>query len=75
MKKAEMAEIKNLNITELIKKVGSLRGQLNDLVMDKNMSKLKDIKQVFKTRKDLAQILTILRQKQMLEQLESGGKK
>lgn len=72
MKKAELTEVKNLNKDELIKKVTTLKGQLNDLVMDKNMNKLKDVKSVFKTRKELAVVLTVLRQKQLLEQLESS---
>lgn len=72
MKKAELTEVKNLNKDELIKKVATLKGQLNDLVMDKNMNKLKDVKSVFKTRKELAVVLTVLRQKQLLEQLESS---
>lgn len=74
MKKNELAQIKGLNNKELKDKAKSLKEEIANLVLDKNRNKLKDIKAYFKKRKDLAQVLTVLRQKEMLEQLETKQK-
>lgn len=71
MKRQEFAQIKGLDIKELREKVRSLRKEIADLMMDKNMNKLKDKKIVSKKRKDLAQVLTILRQKELLQKMEA----
>ncbi|OGE64104.1 hypothetical protein A3J13_02460 [Candidatus Daviesbacteria bacterium RIFCSPLOWO2_02_FULL_36_8] len=70
MKKNDLITVKALDIKELIVKAKSIRMEIADLTLDKNMKKLKDLKAVSKKRKDLAQTLTFLKQKQMLEQLE-----
>lgn len=70
MKKTENIEIKNLQINELWQRIKKARKDLADLLMDKNMGQLKDVKAVWKKKKDLAQMLTILRQKQLLAELE-----
>ena len=70
MKKNDLISVKALDIKELIVKAKSIRVEIADLTLDKNMKKLKDLKAVSKKRKDLAQTLTFLKQKQMLEQLE-----
>lgn len=70
MKKTEFTQVKGLSTGDLVIKVGQLRKEIADLVIDKNMKKLKDTKAVFKKRKDLAQVLTVSRQKQLLEGLE-----
>lgn len=79
MKRQQLIQIKGLSLKELKEKAKALKSEIADLVMDKNMKKLKDLKTIFKKRKDLAQVLTVLRQKQMLEELEKtrpsfGGK-
>lgn len=73
MKKNDLTKIKNLDIKELKEKVIAIKKEIADLVLDKNMKKLKDVKSVSKKKKDLAQVLTIIRQKEMLGELE--GKK
>lgn len=75
MKKADLTEIKNLTLDEVSKRAIKLQEELADLVIDKNMNKLKDIKLLGKKRKNLAQILTIARQKELLEGLQSELKK
>ncbi|MBI2017499.1 50S ribosomal protein L29 [Candidatus Daviesbacteria bacterium] len=70
MKKKDLVQIKGLDIRELNTKAKALQKEIADLVMDKNMDKLKDLKTISKKRKDLAQILTVLRQKELLNQLE-----
>ena len=57
-----------------MEKVRTLKGEIAELILDKNMNKLKDIKSIGKKKRDIAQILTVVRQKQMLEELE-GVKK
>ena len=69
MKRNELKEIKGLEIKVINVRVKKAKDELADLIMDKNMKKLKDVKAVDKKRKDIAQILTILRQKQLLEKL------
>ena len=75
MKKNEFAQIKNLDVKELKDKAKSLKGEIGKLTMEKNMKKFKDLKMISKKRKDLAQILTVVRQKQLLEELEPKGTK
>lgn len=74
MKRQQLTQIKGLDLKELKEKAKALRAEIADAVMDKNMKKLKDLKTIFKKRKDLAQVLTVLRQKQMLEELENKQK-
>lgn len=71
MRKNDFHETKNLNIKALIEKVRISKVELSDLIMDKNIGKLKDLRSVSKKRRDIAQLQTVLRQKQLLEQLES----
>ncbi len=71
MKKQEFVQIKGLDLKELKVKIGSLNQEIADLTLDKNMKKLKDLKMVSKKKKELAQVLTVTRQKELLNQLES----
>lgn len=70
-KRTQFIEIKSLNTAELIKKLVAAKSELIDLSLDKNMGKQKDVKSVFKKRKEIAQLSTILRQKQLLGKLEN----
>ena len=79
MKRQQLIQIKGLSLKELKEKAKALKSEIADLVMDKNMKKLKDLKIIRKKRKDLTQVLTVARQKEMLQQLEAtrpsfGGK-
>ncbi len=71
MKKNEFVQIKQLDLKELRLKVKAIKTEIANLVLDKNRNKLKDLKTIFKKRKDLAQILTIMRQKTLLGELEA----
>lgn len=64
MKKVKVTETKSLDIR-------TLRKELADLTMDKNMKKLKDVKIISKKKKEVAQLLTAMRQKELLAQLEA----
>ena len=71
MKRNDLAEAKRLDQKSILEKVKILSKEITDLILDKNMNKLKDLKAINKKKKDIAQLLTILRQKELLEQLES----
>ena len=70
VKKNDLTQIKGLDLEELKLKVKVLKTEIADLALDKNMKKLKDITKIAKKKKDLAQILTVLRKKELLEKLE-----
>ncbi|MEK7616732.1 MAG: 50S ribosomal protein L29 [Patescibacteria group bacterium] len=70
MKKNDLLQIIGLDLRQLRLKVKSLKDEIAGLVLDKNMKKLKDVKIISQKRKDTAQILTILNQKQLLARLE-----
>ena len=73
MKRNDFGEIKALDIKTLSVRVRSLRAEIADLVLDKNMNTLKNVKQIHNKRRDLAQLLTVLRQKEMISVLESAA--
>ena len=73
MKKQEFAQIKGLDLKELKGKVKTLSDEIANLVLDKNMKKLKDLKIILKKRKERAQILTVIKQKELLQELESSA--
>lgn len=70
MKKNDLTQIQGLDLKELRLKAKFLKDEIAGLVLDKNMKKLKNVKSVSYKRKDIAQILTVLRQKQLLSKLE-----
>ncbi len=71
MKKNDFAEIKILEIKALEKKADDLRGELKKLMLDKNMNTLKNLKSISKVKKDLAQIATVIRQKELIAIFEN----
>lgn len=71
MKKNDFLQIKGLDIKELKVKTKAFKKEIADLSLDKNMKKLKDLKQVGKKKKDLARILTVIQQKELLSKLEN----
>lgn len=70
MKKSNLAEIKILEGVALLTKIKKAKVELANLIFEKNMKKLKDLKSVFKKRKEIALMLTIFRQKELLKKLE-----
>lgn len=73
MKKSDLANIKKMAIPEITQTVGKLKDEYSRLVIDKSMGKLTDVKLLKKKRQGVAQVLTVWRQKQLLEKL--GGVK
>lgn len=70
--KFDIANIKNMDTKSIFATAKQMRLEIADLMIDKNMNKLKDLKSIDKKRKDLARTLTVLNQKQGLEKLEAG---
>lgn len=70
MKKNELAEIKKMDIKSIAERVKKVKSELTDLVLDKNMNKLTNLKGSKAKRKDVAQMLTVIKQKQLLQELE-----
>lgn len=72
MKRNDLAEIKKMDILSLQQRVGKEKNELASLAIDKNIGKLTNLKSIKNKRKNVAQILTVLKQKQLLQQLEEG---
>jgi ribosomal protein L29 len=73
VKKTELKELKIVEIKDLIKKVTVAKTELAKLSLDVNtqggIKGSKDTKVIFKKKKDIARMLTILRQKELLAKL------
>lgn len=70
MKKNDFKEIKTLSLKVLSEKIKQAKKDVADLILDKNTKKLKDVKVIFKKRKEIAKMMTILNQKQLVEEIE-----
>lgn len=70
MRKHDLADFRKREPEALREQVKRLRMEIADLLVEKSSGSTKDIKTVSKKRRDLAQILTILRQKELLAELE-----
>ncbi|MCL5784263.1 MAG: 50S ribosomal protein L29 [Patescibacteria group bacterium] len=65
-----MAEIKKIDIKSLKDRAKKVQSEILSLTLDKSMSKLSNLRVIKSKRRDLAQMLTVLKQKQLLEVLE-----
>lgn len=74
MKKQQLNEIKKMDIKTVTEEARKIKKELANLQIEKNIAKLTNLKAFMLKRKDLAQILTVLKQKQLLKELEEGGK-
>lgn len=72
MKRNDLNNIKGLDVKSLLAKALQLKQEIVDLTLDKHTNKLTDLKVFAKKRKEIAQILTIARQKDLLEKIEKG---
>lgn len=70
MKKTAFTEIKKMDIKPLLEKVQSAQKEILGLILDKSTGKVANVKVTKNKRKDLSQMMTVLRQKQMLQELE-----
>jgi len=58
-------ELRKLSLPDLLKKEEELRKEIIDLRFKKSIEGLKDKMAIRKARRDLARVLTIIREKQM----------
>ncbi len=72
MKRNDLAQLKNLDEKTLLGRVKKNKVEVADLIMDKKMNKMKDLKSISKKRREIAVMLTIVRQKEMLMGLETS---
>ena len=75
MKKNDLTDMKALDVKSLKGRAKNLKDELSQMVLDKNMNSLKDTKSISKKRKDLAQIMTIIKQKEYLALFENNDNK
>ena len=73
MKRNDLQEIKGLSIKAITEKIKATKQEIATLILDKNMSKLKDLKSISKKRKNVAQMMTVVRQKQILDELSGNS--
>lgn len=67
-------DIKVLDVEALLAKAKGLKIEINDLVLDKNINRVKNLKSISAKKKDLARILTVVNQKQAIAKLETSDK-
>jgi large subunit ribosomal protein L29 len=70
MKKNEFKQLKNLTVNELQKMLLEKREKLRNLRFDLNAGKIKNFSEIKKTKKDIAQILTLINQKKQNKENE-----
>lgn len=63
MKKDEFNAIKNKSVEELEKQLGELRARSIDLKFDLASGKVKNISEIQKNKKSIAQLLTVLKER------------
>ncbi len=71
MKRNDLKEIKTLEINDLRLKIKEAKNKLAEIIMEKSESTkgAKNVKVFFIKRKDIAQMMTVLKQKEMLVEL------
>ncbi len=63
MKRKDLNNLKNLSEKELFSKLTELQTKLENLKFDKKLAKLQSTAQIQQIRKDIARVLTILKEK------------
>jgi len=71
-KKADLVEIKNMDEKALIAKILSLKADYASMIIEKNINKLTDVKAPGKLKRQIAQIATVLRQKQLIKEYQTN---
>jgi ribosomal protein L29 len=66
MKKNDFKQLKNLNIEELKKMVLEKKSKLRELRFNLNVGKVKNFSDIRKIKKEIAQILTLINEKNNL---------
>lgn len=72
MKRNDLAEIKKIDIKSVIERIKKAQKEIAGLVIDKNTGKLANLRTIKNRRRDIAQMMTVVKQKQLLEKLEGS---
>ncbi len=64
-----------MDVQALREKAKKIKEEIAGLLIDKNMSKMPNLKLIKSKRNELAKTLTVLKQKQLMAQLEAEVKK
>ena len=75
MKTKDKKELHLKSLKELGKLVADARDMVVNLRLDKTQNKLKNTSQLSVKRKEIAQILTIMRMKELQEEMEAKNEK
>lgn len=74
MKKQQLNEIKNKSIKDLKTQVKNIKKEIANLTMDLKLGKLKNLRAISAKKRDIAQILTQVNQKLILEKTAKDKK-
>ncbi|MBI4100544.1 50S ribosomal protein L29 [Candidatus Microgenomates bacterium] len=66
MKKNELKDLKSKNLIELKALLGERKKELLSLKLELSTKKLKNVRKIFLLRKDIARILTTIREKEII---------
>lgn len=75
MKKTDLAEVKKMEVSQIKSKLRHIILEAQKLKLDKAVNRLTDLKSISRKRKEIAQMFTILRQKELLAKLEDPNGK
>lgn len=75
MKKKDLTEIKSKTISQLLKSVADLKKEMVGLKIDMSLGKTKNVHEISKKKRNIAQIKTILNQKLALDKKASQKSK
>jgi ribosomal protein L29 len=70
MKKRELADIRKKTLKDLIKQVDKGRADLLKEKINISAGKSKNIRRIRNVKQDIAQILTVIREKELVEELD-----
>ena len=65
MKKISNQDLEQKSEAELKTMLKTARGELAQMILDKNTGKLKNLRSIFHKKKEIARILTMARQKEL----------
>lgn len=75
MKKKEFTDLKTKSVKDLLKMVYTKTQEVGKKQMEISGGKEKNLKSVSSLRRDIAQLLTIVKEKQIIEKMQAGENK
>lgn len=74
MKKQQLNEIKNKSVKDLKAQVKNIKKEIANLTMDLKLGKLKNLRAISAKKRDIAQTLTLVNQKLVMEKIAKDKK-